>query len=268
MSTVQAQNYATMRETPFAVQAVKLAQLSVVLEPQFSQLESAKLETDPAQAIRSEGDQRWQTLAGWLGSLILNDPEKPRLSCRKACFTAWLDASGFASDIALLPFGAQSPSAELVYTTGNGPSLRHKLQSLLDVNQHFLRLDLPFESSPVGRALYDEIFGAMTNPASEIAIEVSYSHQFQVPGFSANPAVSATAINDNRPVFVRNQTTGVTKAQPMASRAAPQDHATVQPAAMRFQAADVERADFQREAVMVRRPVDREVVEEPDISPS
>lgn len=156
---------------------MNIQNLTMIMAPQFTQDQVAILQQNPAAPIRSIDQNIWLTLTGWLDSV-----STAVVQCRRSGLTVQLNRKNGVSGT-LLPAGANSPSATLRYKSPNGALQQRMLQTLLDATNGYLRLTLLFENSNV----YDEILTAMTTPAAEAAIEVAFTHPYQLKATQQAP---------------------------------------------------------------------------------
>jgi hypothetical protein len=149
---------------------MNVANLTMIVTPQFTQDQIALLQQNPEAAIRSIDQNLWLTLAGWLDA-----PLSAVVQCRRSGLTVQLNRRSGISGT-LLPTDAGSPSGTLRYKLPNGAQQQRTLQTLLDATNGYLRLTLLFENS----SLYDEVLTAMTTPAGEAFIDVAFVHLYQL----------------------------------------------------------------------------------------
>ena len=163
---------------------MNVANLTLIVTPQFTPDQIAPLQQNPEGAIRSVDQNLWLTLTGWLDA-----PLSAVVQCRRSGLTVQLNRRSGISGT-LLPAGAGSPSASLRYRLPNGAQQQRPLQTLLDATNGYLRLTLLFENSNV----YDEVLTAMTTPAGEAFIDIAFVHLYQLKAASQTPEVDPRVV--------------------------------------------------------------------------
>src|SRR5262252_8845703 len=166
---------------------VNLQRIETVISPVFIQSQAAIIQGNPSAILQSTDSRSWCTLAGWL-----EPPQNAIVQCRKSGLTVRLKKRPEVS-ATLLPSAGNTPSAALQYKGKDGTPQQAPLRLVLDSNQGFVTLELPFPDTD----LYDTIFTAMTGRDPAVAVRVSYEHpcQVKVPApVVSNPPVTTKPI--------------------------------------------------------------------------
>lgn len=145
----------------------RLPQLSM---PRFTPEAIQPLQGNPAAVVSSEDGKQWCGLAGWL-----KPPGEAVVQCRRSGLTIRLDKQAAVS-AAVLPFEANSPAASLTYLVDGRPAPPRPMQVSVDTAKGCLQLGLAFAKPDE----FGEVLAAMTTPAANAAIEVTYSHDYEV----------------------------------------------------------------------------------------
>lgn len=159
---------------------VNLTNLIAINAPQFAQDQRDALQRDQQATVHTIDQRQWVTLAGWL------DPEHAVVQCRRSGFSIKVSRKDKVT-AGLLPLAYGFPKASLVYTVPkSSPPQKQtrKLETNLDANAGTLVMALKFSSGD----MYDEVFAAMTTQPSDIAIQIDYSHTYQLQVQSSTPA--------------------------------------------------------------------------------
>ena len=171
---------------------VNLQRIETVVTPVFIQSQAGIIQGNPSAILQSTDNRSWCTLAGWL-----EPPQNAIVQCRKSGLTVRLKKRPEVS-ATLLPSAGNTPSAALQYKGKDGTPQQAPLRLVLDSNQGFVTLELPFPDTD----LYDTVFTAMTGRDPAVAVRVSYEHpcQVKVPApVTNNPPVTTKPIT-TRPV--------------------------------------------------------------------
>jgi hypothetical protein len=171
---------------------VNLQRIETVVSPVFIQSQAGIIQGNPSAILQSTDNRSWCTLAGWL-----EPPQNAIVQCRKSGLTVRLKKRPEVS-ATLLPSASNTPSAVVQYKGRDGAPQQAPLRLVLDSNQGFVTLELPFPDTD----LYDTIFTAMTGRDPAVAVLVSFAHPCQVK-------VPAPVPVTNPPVTTKPGTTRV-----------------------------------------------------------
>jgi hypothetical protein len=159
------------------VVSARILQLShfLFLPTRLSTAESKKLQQDPDGTIaRAEDNKRWCTLRKWLEP---KPAEAGGVLCRRSGLSIRFDRAALPNDVNLLAFDSNSLQVELRYSR-QGAVRAHALQPQVDHREKRLTLVLPFDETPEGRNLYDDVLRALsTRPGAQL--HFAYAHTWQ-----------------------------------------------------------------------------------------
>src|SRR5690349_19037677 len=149
---------------------LNLQKIETVAAPVFTQSQAAVVQSNPNAVLQSADNRSWCTLAGWL-----EPPQNATVQCRKSGLTVRLQKRPEVQ-ATLLPSAGNTPSAAVQYKGRDGTTQQVPLRLVLDSNQGFVTLELPFPNTD----LYDAVFTAMTGGDPAAAVHLSFVHPCQV----------------------------------------------------------------------------------------
>ncbi len=177
-------------------QIINISRLIALTVPQFSRDQLDALNRDPTTTIHSLDNQAWISLMGWIDAVTT-----AIVQCRRSGLTVRIPRRKNVT-ATLLTEDANFPAASLTYKDKTGAEKRHALEIKLDSSENgFLQLQLSFDQN---RELYDEVFTAMTNPGTGVALTIDYAHSLQVKVPAAAPPPPSESPPFKRVIDFRN----------------------------------------------------------------